>query len=235
MSWRANGAEDRFMRLVFATAIAVVCSVVGSAAQDAQPPDAIAPIHAPGRLPAGALFISPMGQPFRATAEQPAPPILAWKQAADTNNDGKLSPEEFIAQGVVFFTEVLDANRDGLATSSESTTLWRSEAPEMLTGEAPVVRPPPRERRRPEPRNDGRVPVPVANPFSEREPPSAMQRFGITNDREPVMSCDVDLNRRVTEEEFRACAERRFAALDANGDGFFEIAESERARTLAAR
>jgi hypothetical protein len=57
--------------------------------------------------------------------------------------------------------------------------------------------------------------------------------FGITNDAEPVMSCDLDLSRRVTREEFEACAVRRFEALDTNGDGFFEIAESERARALA--
>jgi hypothetical protein len=212
-----------------------VCSVVGSAAQETPQPDAIAPIPAPEALPAGALFISPMGQPFRATSEQPAPPILVWVGAVDANNDAKLSSEEFIAQGMTFFTEVLDANHDRLATSSESTTLWRSEAPEMLTGEGSVRRPPPRERRRPEPRNDGRIPVPVANPFSDREPPTAMERFGITNDREPVMSCDVDLNRRVTEDEFRACAERRFGVLDANHDGFFEISESERAHALASR
>jgi hypothetical protein len=47
------------------------------------------------------------------------------------------------------------------------------------------------------------------------------------------MSCDLDLSRRVTLVEFEACAGRRFDVLDTNHDGFFEIAESERASAFA--
>jgi hypothetical protein len=222
------------MRRNFAAAVSAILAATG-AAWAQEPIVASAPIAAPTTLPSGALFISPMGQPFRASVEEPAAPILAWMRAADTDGDGRVSAAEFVNQGVAFFTEILDANHDGRATSSESTALWRDQAPEMLSGEGPVRRSPPRAPPRPEPTQGGRVPVAVPTPFREREPPAAMARFGITNDREPVMSCDVDLNRRVTEEEFRACAERRFASLDANGDGFFEIAESERARAMAAR
>jgi hypothetical protein len=195
-----------------------------------------APIEAPITLPRGALFISPMGQPVRAAANEEAEaPILTWFADADADSDAKLSGVEFIDQSMRFFA-ALDANHDGQATSSESTTLWRSEAPEMLTGEGARPAPQPRRRRRTEPTgNDNRIAIPSPGPLLHREPRSAMERFGITNDREPVMSCDVDLSRRVTEDEFRACAERRFAALDANRDGFFEIAESERAQALAAR
>lgn len=215
-------------------AIVLATTSLAAVAQEPGPPVA-PPGEVPRALPSGALFIAPMGQPFRASSEHPGAPILAWFRAADSDADNKLARAEFVAQSMAFFADVLDANDDQLATSSESTRLWRDQAPEMLTGEGPVVRVAPRERRRPEPRTDGRVPVPVPNPLNTREPPTPMERFAITNDREPVMSCDVDINRRVTEEEFRACAERRFAALDANDDGFFEIVESERARALAGQ
>jgi len=46
------------------------------------------------------------------------------------------------------------------------------------------------------------------------------------------MSCDADMSRRVTHEEFEACAGRRFASLDANGDGVFTLDESPRAAAL---
>lgn len=218
------------MRSVWLT-LALSAVSFAAAAQD----PGVLPEGVPRALPRGALFITPMGQPFRATTELPGPPILAWVHAADADGDGKIARAEFVGQGMAFFADVLDANDDSLATSSESTALWRNEAPEMLTGEAPAVQTPPRERRRLEPRNDGRVPIPVANARIVREQPTPMARFAITNDREPVMSCDGDINRRVTEEEFRACAERRFDLLDANDDGFFEIAESERARSLAGQ
>jgi hypothetical protein len=56
--------------------------------------------------------------------------------------------------------------------------------------------------------------------------PHGAQAFGLLNDIEPVMSADVDLNRRVTPEEFHAAAERRFAKLDLNGDGYFVASET---------
>jgi hypothetical protein len=45
-------------------------------------------------------------------------------------------------------------------------------------------------------------------------------------DIEPVMSCDADLSRRVTVDEFNACITARFRELDSNQDGFFQRAEA---------
>ena len=57
--------------------------------------------------------------------------------------------------------------------------------------------------------------------------------YGLLDAVEPVMSCDADLSRRVTIQEFEACADRRFALLDTDGDGLFAIADSPRAMAFA--
>lgn len=53
------------------------------------------------------------------------------------------------------------------------------------------------------------------------------QRFGLLGDIEPLMSCDNDLSRRVTLEEFTACATERFHILDSDHDGVFARAEMQ--------
>src|SRR5262249_38372460 len=52
------------------------------------------------------------------------------------------------------------------------------------------------------------------------------QLYGMLPDLEPVMSCDRDFDRRVTPEEFGACARERLAQIDTNHDGFFDISEA---------
>ncbi|WP_293973776.1 EF-hand domain-containing protein [Sphingomonas sp.] len=48
---------------------------------------------------------------------------------------------------------------------------------------------------------------------------SGAGRFGYIATPEPVTAADIDLNRSVTDKEFVEAAGRRFALLDANGDG----------------
>jgi Ca2+-binding EF-hand superfamily protein len=57
------------------------------------------------------LFISPMGEPFRTERGQGDPEDL-WFKGADTNGDGKLSPDEFAHDAARFFA-VLDRGHDG--------------------------------------------------------------------------------------------------------------------------
>lgn len=186
-----------------------------------------------------ALFISPMGEPFRAT-DIGQHGIDLWFAAADTDHDGKISRAEFVAEAMGFFV-ALDANKDGAATSMESTSLWERQAPEvlgMIDMSPPALAADPNAdhdagsqhhdnaaHRGTTYQNEGSQLAPDREPgihhtipFDNRTGPA---RYGILNDAEPVMSCDANFDRRVTREEFQACADRRFTQIDLNGDGFF--------------
>lgn len=184
---------------------------------------------AEAQRPAGPLFVSPMGEPFR--GDHVTAPISTWFAAADQDGDGRISRAEFVAQALPFFQNTLDANRDGAVTSLESGTIWREQVPELAAARPRPVQaqvrpseqssgtPDPRARR--QPRNS-----------SERDPPALMAHFALFDIVEPVMSCDTDLSRRVTQAEYEACALRRFALLDTDADGYFAIEDSPRATAL---
>ena len=77
--------------------LAGLCSVIGASATAQE---------------AVNLFISPMGEPFRAPISQPYP-SATWFAGADANHDGVLSREEFRADALRFF-KLLDVTKDGL-------------------------------------------------------------------------------------------------------------------------
>jgi EF hand len=203
----------------------------------------------PGAARRQMLFISPMGEPFRA-ANPGERGVDLWFAAADADGDGAISHDEFLANAAAFFTK-LDANQDGSATSAESSALWAREAPEVIGAidEGPVREGNPvsegrrgghggRGRRgggggggypggeggeRGEGGGEG---GPEGGGVGERamamrERGEGAQPFGLLGDAEPVMSCDSDFSRRVTAEEFTTCATERFAQLDLNHDGRF--------------
>ena len=124
------------------------------------------------------------------------------------------------------FHPMLDRNRDGLVTALEAGNLFRATAPEMY---APL--PPLRGAQARMPRDPGRMTQPRERVSRDNRPRGAA-RFGLLGDVEPVMSCDADMSRWVSADEFGLCAERRFTLLDSNGDGVFELAESARAAEL---
>jgi len=182
------------------------------------------------------LFVSPMGEPFRANASG-ARGIDLWFTAADHDYDSRISHDEFIANVNAFFAHV-DANQDGALTSMEDTAYWRQSAPELVSGFAggtPIgnVIEPPDQRRR-----DGGITQVTQSDVTIQGPrrghpaerPVGAQAYGLLGDAEPIMSCDSDFDRRVTLTEFDACAERRFAMLDANHDGYFTPDEAARYR-----
>jgi hypothetical protein len=192
-----------------------------AASVDAQTPASQTALRQPS------LFVSPMGEPFRANAAG-ARGIDLWFTEADANYDTRISHDEFIANANAFFAQV-DANQDGVLTSLEDTVYWRRTAPEVVDGPAggePIgnTNGPPEQHSRqeghPVTRNDD---VNVSGPHRghPREPAQGAQAYGLLGDAEPILSCDSNFDRRVTLDEFDACAERRFAQLDANHDGFF--------------
>ncbi len=202
-------------------------------------PAALAQHNEAPRLPS--LFISPMGEAFRANASG-ARGVDLWFTEADTNYDTRISHDEFIANANAFFAQA-DANGDGALTSLEDTQYWRRAAPEVVSGPAggePIgnTTDPPRQSQR----GGGGYTVTRGDDLSIRGPhrggpgerPVGAQAYGLLGDAEPIMSCDSNFDRRVTLAEFDACAERRFAQLDANHDGYITTDEVNQARSTSS-
>ena len=86
-----------------------------------------------GRVPEAVpvmLFISPMGEPFRAKPPEPYP-VDAWFKGADTNGDGNLDLAEFKADADRFF-RLLDVNKDGVIDHREVFYYEHRIVPEIL-------------------------------------------------------------------------------------------------------
>jgi hypothetical protein len=193
----------------------------------------------------GPVFVNPMGQPFRASPESRRPPVLLWLAHADTDQDQRISRDEFVNEAMAFFANVLDANHDQAITSTESTEYWRAQAPEMLSARTAPVRVAPTGRRenggvrgaRPDIEGQDGGPPSGGRRRGGGEPPrahEAQRHITLGAELEPVMSCDRDFSRRVDPGEFQTCAARRFFELDVNRDGYFSLYESERAREMLA-
>ncbi len=167
------------------------------------------------------VFLSPMGQPFRSPEGAPYP-VATWFAQADSNHDGKLSRREFEDDALAFF-KMLDANHDGVIDGGEIATYENEIAPEVHAGGfgAPGA----------VARGDGPTPTDplpgggtgghggssagVAHRArSNNNLPIGGGRYGLINIPEPVVSADVELNRRITVKEWLAAADRRYAVLD---------------------
>ena len=185
---------------------------------------ACASAPSPPPVPAGRperlnTFFSPAGQPFRAPLGQPYP-SAAWFAAADKDRDGRVSPAEFRADAEAFF-RTLDVDRDGMVDGFE-VAAYEASIPEMN----PEIR-----SLRPGEGMDlslGRS----GGGYRPERPPRRRERNGLRqgvpqfswfNDPQPVAAADSDFNSRITLEEARAVADRRFAMLDPMGRGFLEL------------
>ncbi len=201
------------------------------AAIAAQPAPAVG-VPAPVTHHWGQLFMSPMGEPFR--AERGGDALALWFAQADHNHDGYLTLDEMLADAERFFA-VLDTNHDGEIDPDEITHYEDVIAPEIRSS----------------PRIDfasagddgqqhqggrGRHGHGKSNASSEwREPREGethegAARFGLLDLPEPVASADADFNRGVSLQEFRQAATQRFAALDIDHHGRLSLAELEMIR-----
>ena len=145
--------------------------------------------------------VSPNGEPLGGPGANCPDALTRWFDTADVNHDGSLDQAEFMADATRWFA-AMDSNHDGFVTPDELTTLRLKLAPPKP--------PPARGSRDEEAEGDRR----------ERRGWFAGRGPRPTSDRpDPVMSADVNLDNRVSAEEFQAQALRVFGGLDRNRDG----------------
>ena len=178
------------------------------------------------------IFISPMGQPFRAPEGTPYP-VAAWFAQADADHDGKLTLREFEDDALAFF-KTLDANHDKVIDGHEIDVYENEIAPEVHAGGFGA---PGAVARGDGPAATDALPgggygghggtgLDVARPGRRGTTlPRGGGRYGLIDIPEPVVSADVELNRRITIREWLAAADRRFAVLDPDAAGYLVLAK----------
>ena len=168
----------------------LLAAVAGSAAAQ--------PAPAPSG-PQVAVFISPMGEPFR-RAQAPGEPNERWFAGADGDHDGGVTVVEFQADAARFYA-TLDVNSDGEIAPDEMIRYETQVAPEVQAGIGMAIVRNNRRRLRPE---DG---------------PYGRGTQALLYIPQPVISADADFNRGVSPAEFRHTAGQRFLLIDRNHDG----------------
>jgi hypothetical protein len=186
------------------------------------------------------VFFSPAGEPFRGAPGE-AQPMARWFAQADSDHDQRLSLAEFTADHRRFF-KVLDTNGDGRIDGPEVGHYETVLAPEILgAADRGPERPPEGAGPGGRPQGGGRGPGGggraggrgggggriAAGPRAEGRVGAGRVgagrvgagRYGLLNEPEPVRAADLDLDYRVSAEEWDKAAARRLAALDRDRDG----------------
>ncbi|MFN3572290.1 MAG: hypothetical protein ACK4TR_02095 [Phenylobacterium sp.] len=191
----------------------------------AQPLEGEPPPPEPDGPPGGGrLFISPAGEPFRQGDGR-----AAWFAGADRDGDTLLTEAEFRLDAERFFA-VLDADGNGTIDGFENQAYERDVVPEITRlagpfGGGPAGRRPEGGRRGPPPGGgDGGLRGLLGKgPQAGGERRDGAARWSLLNIPQPVRGADADLSGRVSLEEWRAAASRRFSLLDADGDGVLTL------------
>ena len=181
------------------------------------------------RVPHASLFISPMGQPFRAEPGEPYP-VARWFAQADRNGDGRIDRAEFRADAEAFF-KTLDTNHDGVIDGFEVSNYEHNVVPEILGAYRQPYRGDGGQRdgglqggegghhrqggggQRPGDSAGGDEVMCGATPYE------------LLSEPEPVASADRGLTGRITLADFLVAADRRFALLDTKGLGALTLAD----------
>ena len=202
---------------------AVGCATPAAAARTPRIP-ADAPMCARPGQPS--LFLSPMGEPFRAPPGA-AYPAAAWFAGADLNHDGFVDRAEMAADAARFFA-TLDRNHDSRLTPDEIGRYEHEVAPEIAIYQD---RAPARGQQERTAIDGRRMPVRTQRlAAGESDYGGAMGagRYAWLNIPQPVVSADVDMNRAVDAREFAGAAARRFDLLDPRGSGRLRLADLPR-------
>jgi len=177
---------------------------VGATAAAAQP--------GPGGGRPPRLFISPAGEPFHGLNG-----LQTWFARADADHDGKITPAEFQADALRFF-ERLDANHDGRLDGFELQAYERDIVPEITDLGGPMLLQT-GDRRGAGPRGGGKHGR-GGGLGGGRE---GAGRFGLLNIPEPVTGADLDVDGRVTLDEWKKATAARFPLLDVTKAGVFSL------------
>jgi hypothetical protein len=178
----------------------------------------------------GRLFISPMGEPFRANGREDDT-LADWFTQADRNHDNKLTLDEMQGDADHFFT-LLDVNHDGEIDPDEINRYENTVAPEISSGahfdmasfgtdESQQGQGGERRGGRGGHRRGGE-----GGGFfrgGDTDQHQGAGRYGLLDLPEPVVSADSDFNRGVSRAEFQAAAGQRFLALDVDHKGYLTL------------
>ena len=224
-------------KFVLAALLASPAALLAQPSPPSPPPFARPPMR-------GHVFLSPMGEPFR--AEDPAADNVAtWFNGADTDRDGALTLSEIEADAARFFA-TLDTSRDGELGPEEVSRYEMEIAPEVQLGRQMGAGMGARggfggfggerrggggwggHRRGGGGGGEGRGGGEGGWHRGGGEFDAGLEgagRFSFLNIPEPVISADADLNRGVSRAEFVKAAGQRFLMLDTNKDGRLTRAE----------
>ena len=166
------------------------------------------------------VYLSLMGEPFR-TSESGEKPFDQWFNLADQDGDGGISRLELHADAEAFF-KILDTNGDKVVDADEIIA-YEHMAPgrtRAAGGGAPDV-----SSSRPTPKSSAPVEKGQVALVTNGKVPSATrihvadQSVNFSTVPQPVAMADLNLDRRVTLEEFKKTASRRFTNYDVDQDG----------------
>ena len=221
--------------LIISLGLTAVPSIGAAAVIASDPPQDQAPATR------ASIFISPYGEPFVSAEGEPYP-VAAWFAGADADHDGRLTPEEFAADGQRWFAR-LDQNGDRIIDPAEiaayermiDAAFLRVGAPSgpggrggwggggrrggggggagrMGLGEGGGQEDEPSHIQPREPR------VTAAAESSER-----MARAGLLSVPQPVRSADRNMDQKITLQEWTATGQRWFSLLDTKHQGYLTL------------
>ena len=166
------------------------------------------------------VYLSLMGEPFRTNAAG-EDPFDQWFKLADRDGDGAISRLELQDDAQAFFA-ALDANDDKVIDADEMAEYERDAPAKTRAAGGEIAS---LSSRRPTPTSSAPVAKGQVAVVSSGSAPSATRVHpgGGRNNRadvpQPVAMADLNLDRRVTVDEFNKAAGRRFTNYDTDQDG----------------